>query len=332
MKHVNVALFAVHEGCPHMCSFCNQRSISGVSKKLTVQDVHDACRVALSGKIDVSGGEIAFFGGSFTLIERGEMTALLAAAKEHIDRGEFGGIRLSTRPDGIDEEICAVLKSYGVTAVELGAQSLDDRVLQMNRRGHTAQQVVTASEMLKAHGFELGLQMMTGLYGSTDADSIETAKKIIELAPATVRIYPTVVMKGTELAELMENGEYTPDGVEDAVRLGSELIPMFENAGIKVIRFGLHSGGDVENGRVGGAYHPALRELAESRIFLNKAVEICAGRKGRAVIYTAPTSVSKMTGQKRENIKRLAEKGVDCSVKGLDGLGKYDIKVTFESE
>lgn len=327
MKHVNVALFAVHEGCPNMCSFCNQRSISGSVKKLTPDDVHEAARVALGGDKDVSGGEIAFFGGSFTMIEHSYMLSLLEAAKQHLDAGEFAGIRISTRPDGINEEICRILKEYGVTSVELGAQSMDDHVLALNRRGHTAKDIENASNMLHSHGFELGLQMMTGLYGSTDDDSIETAKKIIALHPATVRIYPTVVIEGTELDRLMHAGEFTPQGVEEAAELGSILIPMFSEAGIKVIRFGLHSGGGVDGTYTGGAYHPALRELAESRIFYKKVLELAEGRQGKAVIYVNPKSVSKMTGQKRKNIYLLSQQGIDCTVKGDITLNEYEVRL-----
>ena len=205
-KHVNVGLFVPHNGCPHQCSFCNQRAISGQSKQVTPEDVDKAVEIAMKNP-DSKGGEIAFFGGSFTAIDRRTMTELLAAAYSYVEDGSFKGIRISTRPDAIDGEICRILKSYGVTAVELGAQSMDDNVLRLNRRGHTAEDVVNASKMLKSFGFELGLQMMTGLYGSSDDDSIDTAKKIIALNPATVRIYPTVVIGGTELAELYKSGE-----------------------------------------------------------------------------------------------------------------------------
>ncbi len=329
MKHINIALFTVHEGCPNMCTFCDQRSISGSVKKITADDVHKAAKTALEGKTDARGGEIAFFGGSFTLIERGYMLSLLEAAKQHIDSGDFSGIRVSTRPDGINDEICGILKKYGVTSVELGAQSMDDRVLLLNKRGHTAQNAVNASEMLKSYGFSLGLQMMTGLYGSTDDDSIETAKKIIGLSPDTVRIYPTVVIKGTELDRLMKAGEYTPQSVEAAARLGSVLIPMFEEAGIKVIRFGLHSGGGVEGSYTGGAYHPALREMAESLIFLDKALKAANGRQGSAEVYVNPACVSKMTGQKRGNIEKLAQAGIRCAVKGDPSLEKNEIRLQF---
>ena len=259
MKHINIALFVVHKGCPHMCSFCNQRSISGSQREITPDEVRSAAETAIASLSanEAAGGEIAFFGGSFTMIERGYMISLLEAAYEYVKNGVFKGIRISTRPDGISEEICSILRDYGVSAVELGAQSLDDRVLELNDRGHTAKQVEEAVSMLKSFGFETGLQMMTGLYGSEDCDSIATAEKIIAMHPDTVRIYPTVVIKGTKLHELMLSGAFAPKGIEETVDLCARLIPMFEDAGIKIIRVGLHSGGDVEAEYAGGAYHPA---------------------------------------------------------------------------
>lgn len=330
MKHINVALFVVHKGCPHMCSFCNQRSISGSGKDITAADVHEAAQTAIASlsQSEAAGGEIAFFGGSFTMVEREYMLSLLEAAYEYVEKGIFKGIRISTRPDGITDEICRILKKYGVTAVELGAQSLDDRVLLLNERGHTARQVENASRMLKKYGFELGLQMMTGLYGSVDSDSIETAEKIIDLAPDTVRIYPTVVIKGTRLYELMKNGEFVPKGIPETAQLCARLIPMFENAGIKVIRVGLHSGGGVEEGFAGGAYHPALREICESRIYYDSAVrQLEKLGKGSYILGVSPKEISKMTGQKKENLIKLRENGWECTVKGVEGLSKYEVEI-----
>ena len=330
MKHINVALFVVHKGCPHMCSFCNQRSISGSHKDLTPEDVHSAVRIAVQSLSEhqAAGGEIAFFGGSFTMVEREYMLSLLEVAYGYVEKGIFKGIRISTRPDGINGEICGILKKYGVTAVELGAQSLNDRVLMLNERGHTAEQVENACKMLKEYGFEVGLQMMTGLYGSEDEDSLETAKRIIDLAPATVRIYPTVVLKGTRLYELMKSGEFIPKGVDKTVDLCAKLIEMFENAGIKVIRVGLHSGGGVEDGYAGGAYHPALRELCEGRLYYNRASLLLEKyESGRYILGVNPKEISKMTGQKKENLIRLREKGFECTVKGIEGLSKYEVEI-----
>ncbi len=330
MKHINVALFVVHKGCPHMCSFCNQRSISGSQKDITAEDVHSAAQTAIASlsQSEAAGGEIAFFGGSFTMVEREYMLSLLEAAYEYIQKGIFKGIRISTRPDGISREICEILKKYGVTAVELGAQSLDDRVLELNERGHTAQQVCDACELLKEYGFEVGLQMMTGLYGSEDADSIETAEKIVALAPDTVRIYPTVVIKGTRLHELMQKGEFIPKGIPETVELCARLIPMFEVAGIKVIRVGLHSGGGVDEGFAGGAYHPALRELCEGRIYYNYALgELEKLGEGSYTLHVSPKEISKMTGQKKQNLTELQKRGYSCTVKGMDGLSKYEVRI-----
>ena len=313
-----------------MCSFCNQRSISGSQKDLTPDDIHSAAQTAIASlsEKEAAGGEIAFFGGSFTMIERDYMISLLEAAHEYIRKGIFKGIRISTRPDGINPEICGILRKYGVTAVELGAQSLDDKVLLMNERGHTAKQVEDATLMLKEYGFEVGLQMMTGLYGSDDADSISTAEKIIAMMPDTVRIYPTVVIKGTKLCELMQSGVYSPKGVSETVDLCAKLIPMFENAGIKVIRVGLHSGGNVEEDYVGGAYHPALREICESRIYYNNALSMLEKLgKGSYILNVNPREISKMTGQKKENLSKLREKGYECTVKGAEGLAKYEIEI-----
>lgn len=329
MKHINVALFVVHKGCPHMCSFCNQRSISGSQKDVTPDDVHSAAATAIDSltESEASGGEIAFFGGSFTMVEREYMLSLLKAAYEYVEKGVFKGIRISTRPDGIDDEICRILKQYGVTAVELGAQSLDDRVLMLNERGHTAKQVEDACKLLKKYGFETGLQMMTGLYGSENSDSLETAEKIIALSPDTVRIYPTVVIKGTRLCELAEKGEFRPVGIEETVGLCAKLIPMFEDAGIKVIRVGLHSGGGVEEGFAGGAYHPALRELCEGRIYFNSALEkLKEYGEGEYVLAVNKREISKMTGQKKQNLLKLKSLGFECSVEGREELKKYEIE------
>jgi len=329
MKHINVALFVPHEGCPHMCSFCNQKTISGSAKKLTKEDIDEAVRIATEREYDKSNSEIAFFGGSFTAIDREYMTYLLESASPYVKNGLINGIRCSTRPDAIDAEILNLLKKYGVTAIELGAQSMSDKVLQMNDRGHTAADVVRASALIKEHGFELGLQMMTGLYGDTGESAIETAEKIISLKPETVRIYPTVVLENTRLASLYEKGEYTPQTVDEAVKLCSKLLDMFNEASIKVIRLGLHSGGNVEEGFVAGAYHPAFRELCESRLYLEKCRKLIKDNNitGNIIIYVSPFEISKMTGQKRSNIESLSQMGVYAKIKPDAKLGKYMLRI-----
>lgn len=329
MSHKNIALFVAHIGCPRQCSFCNQHIISGKQETATPADVDEAVKTALdSGCCD---GQLAFFGGSFTAIPRDYMLELLGAAKPYVDNGSITGIRISTRPDCIDEEILGILKEYGVEAIELGAQSMDDRVLEMNRRGHTSDDVRHASELIKSFGFELGLQMMTGLYGDTDEGAVYTANELIKLAPATVRIYPTVVLEHTELAELMAAGKYQPESLDSAVALCARLLPMFLDAGIKVIRLGLHSGGNVEDGYLAGAYHPAFRELVEGRIYFEKAREMLSKYKNPEghtyKIFVNPKEISKMTGQNKQNIVQLKDINYICNVFSNESLNRYEILI-----
>ena len=321
-KRTNISIFIPHIGCPHRCSFCDQRTISGERRAPSAEDV--TALLAEQAPLLTERGmsaEIAFFGGSFTAIPRGYMTELLSAAKRAAERFPcYSGIRCSTRPDCIDCEILGVLREYGVTAVELGAQSMCDEVLEANERGHSAEDVRIASRLIRTSGIELGLQMMTGLYRDTPERCIYTAEEFIELAPATVRVYPTVVLKGTRLGELWTGGEYRSFGFEETVDLCAQLLRIFDEAGIRVIRMGLHASPEVERGMLGGVYHPALREIVESRIFLNDIKALLANRpSGLYQIYTDPKNISKAVGQKRCNIMALAELGYDVDVLPLAG-------------
>lgn len=330
MKHANVSIFVPHAGCPHQCSFCNQKTISGSTKEPDADDVSAACETAInSGHADPENSEIAFFGGSFTAIPRQYMETLLKAAKPYIDNGYFKGIRISTRPDCIDGEILSLLKEYGVTSIELGAQSMNDSVLSINERGHTADDVRRASMMIKQYGFSLGLQMMTGLMGSDSEKDYNTALEIVKLQPDTVRIYPTIVLEGTLLAKRMADGTYLPQKLDEAVKLCSKLLLLFKNNNIKVIRLGLHSGGNVEDGYLAGAYHPAFRELCEGEIYLEKMLDFLKNAdKAKSYIIEVPQkSVSKAVGQSKRNEKALKNCGVSCKIKGNDFLSDYEIIV-----
>ena len=325
MKHTTIALFVPHKGCPHQCSFCNQKSISGESRSIAPQDVYDAVKKAKEDPA-LKNAEIAFFGGSFTAIDRQYMLSLLTAAKDCVDGDSICGIRISTRPDAIDDDICAVLKQYGVTAVELGAQSMDDTVLTLNKRGHSSADVVKAVGILKRYGFETGLQMMTGLYGSDENESITTAQRLISLAPDTVRIYPTVVMEGTQLAKLYKSGDYTPQTVDEAAEICAKIIPLFENAGIRIIRVGLHSGGGVEQGMIAGAFHPAFKEICESKIYL-KEIKNQLSEKGEYTVYVPKGALSQAIGQKRANLLALKADGYICKFTENEKLIKYQVLV-----
>lgn len=323
-SHSNISIFVPHIGCPNMCSFCNQRYITGTHCAPKAHDVIKAVKIACSSpKYNPDTTEIAFFGGSFTAINRTYMITLLETAYNFVKSGTVSGIRISTRPDAIDEEILKLLKDFEVTSIELGAQSLNDEVLLLNNRGHNAQDVVKASKLIKKHGFSLGLQMMTGLYGDCDEFAISTAQKIIDLCPDTVRIYPTIVLKNTDLAALYIDKKYEPQSLDDAVELCSNLLIMFDDANINVIRLGLHS--IEQDSYIAGPWHPAFSELCYSKIFLKNAQKLLS-EKGSYILYVNPSSVSKMTGQHRVNINSLKKLGFDCIVKADALLDTYEIK------
>ncbi|MBO5106528.1 MAG: radical SAM protein [Clostridia bacterium] len=316
MRHGNISVFVPHIGCPNQCSFCNQNTITGEKISPTKDDVIKAVETAAAHpSYNPKNTELAFFGGSFTAIEKGYMCELLDAGYIYVKNGTVSGIRISTRPDAISPEILELLKQKGVTAIELGCQSLDDTVLRLNHRGHTVEDVKKACSLIKQYGFSLGLQMMTGLLGDTDEKAILTAEKIIQFGADTVRIYPTLLLKGTYLYSLYKKGEYEPQSLEQAVELVSKLLIIFEKANISVIRVGLHT---VEvDGFVTGPWHPAFGELSQSRVLLKKVFKIIKDKnipKGDIEIRLPKHKISAMVGQKRENIIKLQNMGYNVKI------------------
>lgn len=309
MKKANVAIFVPNIGCPHKCSFCDQTEIAGQESAPTAEEVEKTAKKALSELGEkAKDAEIAFFGGSFTAIEPEYMLSLLNAAYPFVGSGGFKGIRISTRPDAVDANMLMTLKRYGVTAIELGAQSMNERVLKLNYRGHTRHDVEAASKLIRGYGIELGLQMMTGLYGSSAEADIMTAHAIAELMPTTVRIYPTIVIKNTMLSRLFDDGRYVPPSLEETVLLCAKLLLFFRERNIQVIRLGLHASPSIEKNYCAGPWHPAFRELCESVIYrekAEKALKILEAASGEAILYVPCGSVSKLSGQHRKNIIEL---------------------------
>ncbi len=336
MKHANVSIFVPHNGCPHQCSFCSQKTITGQQSQPTSEDVRRILKKAVGDLGErTASAEIAFFGGSFTAIERPYMISLLETACAYVKQYGFIGIRVSTRPDAIDDEVLRLLEDYDVTSIELGAQSMDDRVLRLNRRGHTALDVEEASQKIQKFGFSLGLQMMTGLYGDTAQGALKTASSICALHPDTVRIYPTVVMEGTDLAEKFRQGFYHPPGPEESADLCAQLLEMFEEHSIRVIRLGLHASPELERSAIAGAYHPAFGELCQSRLFLHRLQNAFITHeipKGAITVFVSPQDISRAIGQKRTNLAVLMEQGwkvhfVQLSSVPLGRFAFYDRKV-----
>ena len=307
-KNSIIPVFVPHLGCPNDCVFCNQRRISGHMSPAGAETVRNAIENAAALTPSGTKRQLAFYGGSFTAIPAAQQIELFEAARPYLEDGTVSSIRLSTRPDAIDGAVLARLKRYGVTTVELGAQSMCDEVLELSGRGHSSSDVEEASRLIKAAGFELILQMMTGLPGDTDEKSVETARRIIALRPDGVRIYPTVIIRDTALYDLWKTGRYAEHTVEDAVRVCAKLTAMFDEANIPIIRMGLNPTEDLSGGdAVGGAYHPALGELVRSRMMLDKARLLLkdAAPESSVVLGVNRSDVSKMAGQHRRNIDTL---------------------------
>ena len=318
-------LFVPNWGCPNECVFCDQKRISGSPLPVSGRDVTAALEKAKGEGL--SGLELAFYGGSFTAVSPLLQRELLEAAQPYRAGGTVGAIRLSTRPDAVGEAGLAMLKSYGVQTVELGAQSMLDSVLTASGRGHTAADTERAAGLVKAAGLKLILQMMTGLPGSDRGKDVETARRIIDLAPDGARIYPTVIVKGTALEDMWRAGTYQEHTVADAVAVCADILPLFERAHIPVIRLGLNPTAELSaGGAVAGAYHPALGELVRSELLRRQAEKVLAGvPAGSAVtLGVDPKRVSALIGQHRSNIVALTAQFSlrALAVKGLETAGE----------
>ncbi len=263
-----IPIFIPFGGCEHQCVFCNQDNITGESGLPTTDEVKETIELYLSTWKGIGRKEVAFYGGSFTALKRNVQEEYLKTASVYVKDGRLDGIRLSTRPDCIDQEIVDFLKSYLVDIVELGVQSMDDHVLKLSGRGHSGEDVIKASKIIKDNGITLGLQMMPGLPGDSHEIIIDTAKEITSMGPSFVRIYPTLVIKDTPLFKLYERGDYSPWSMESMVEVCREVRDIFESKEIKIIRMGLQPTEDLEETLVAGPYHPAFRDMVNGAISL----------------------------------------------------------------
>jgi len=321
-SYMIIPIFVPHEGCPNDCAFCNQRTISG---KINAPDILEARKTIEEYLADGKKAEqIAFFGGSFTGINVKKQNEYLALAKEYIEKGLVGSIRLSTRPDYIDRDTVERLISYGVKNIELGAQSMDEKVLLLAKRGHSSREVEKAARIINESGATLGLQMMTGLPGDSFEKCLYTATRFKELGAKETRIYPTVVLKGTYLEKMLENGEYTPQTVEEAVDISAKLYRYFKENNIYILRIGLPDGEDLRENYIAGAYHPSLGEMVISRDIRNRIEEESQGRE--ADVFVSPRFLSKVNGNKKCNIKYFEEKGMKVNIITDSSISEYEIR------
>ncbi|MBR2785898.1 MAG: radical SAM protein [Clostridia bacterium] len=338
-KEYIIPIFVPHLGCPNDCTFCNQKKISGQKTNINKNDVKNTIEFFLRNfKESDRKVEVAFFGGSFTGIDTHVQEELLATAYNYIKMGKVDSIRISTRPDYINQDILDLLKKYNVKTIELGVQSANDFVLQKCRRGHTFEDVKIASKLIRKNKFILGHQMMVGLPDSDQKDEIETAKKLIKLKPQIIRIYPVLVIKGTVLAEDYARGEYVPNTLEQAVETSSILLKMFNKKGIDVIRIGLQSTDEICNPAnegsqvVAGPYHPAFRQLVESRICydeISRKIGKLNNKVKKVKFAVNENYINNFIGHKKENINRLKEiYNVDVIVERNDDVKDFKIVET----
>ena len=305
MKKRIIPIFVPHRGCPHDCIFCNQKKITGVSTDVTSKDVRNIIEEYLPTIDKDASVEVAFFGGSFTAIDEDIQNDLLSVAKEYVEKGLIQDIRMSTRPDCISEDILNRLKTYKVSIIELGVQSMDKNVLIDSVRGHDTESVINSAKLIKKSGIKLGLQMMVGLPSDNEEKCLSTAKKFIELEPDCVRIYPTLVVKDTGLEILLNKGEYKPFSLEQCIQIVKKLLTLYYVNNINVIRVGLQATEDIQIGKavVDGPHHPAFRELAESEMIKDYLNYIAKENKveKNIIVKTNKKNISKIVGNKKSN-------------------------------
>lgn len=340
-KEYIIPIFVPHLGCPHQCTFCNQKNISGQAKQVTANEVKLTIETYLKHfKDDHKYVEVAFFGGSFTAIDEKVQNELLEAANDYIKKGKVKSIRISTRPDYIDKQTLKRLKKYHVKTIELGVQSTNDYILAKCQRGHTFQDVKKASKLIRHHGFVLGHQMMIGLPESTRLDEYNTAKDLIKLRPKIVRIYPVLVIQDTPLAKEYEAGEYIPLTIQQAVERSKEVVALFQKAKITVIRIGLQNTEEIsdpslETSQVlAGPYHPAFRQLVEASMWYDEIVRKIKKFNVKVMkvkIIANPENVNNIIGHKKENVLKLKEiYDVDVTVKSDATIPKGKFKISIE--
>jgi len=307
-----IPVFIPMSGCPHRCAFCNQTAITGVKP-------HAISPSAVTRAIDTylpfvrdrgRSVQIAFYGGNFLGLPEQHLHDLLAIATAHVTCGDVTSIRFSTRPDTITESRLAAIRDFPVHTIELGVQSMDDRVLARANRGHNAQCTVNAARMVASAGYALGLQMMTGLPGDTPRSALRTARELVSLAPDFVRIYPTLVLRQSRLAEAFQTGMYLPASLHETIAIVSRLFLVFAAAHIPVIRMGLQADEALAapGAILAGPYHPAFGERVHSHLFyrLAEAALAQAPRGAHALnIRVHPRHLSRMIGTSRENLTRL---------------------------
>ncbi|ABA88650.1 radical SAM domain iron-sulfur cluster-binding oxidoreductase [Syntrophotalea carbinolica DSM 2380] len=318
--------FIPHQGCKHRCVFCEQHRISGVVSAPAPAQVSQQ----LDSMLPLCGdGEVAFYGGSFTLLDASLQLEYLRCVSPYIAAGRVSGVRISTRPDACGFDVVARLAALGVTTVELGCQSFSARVLEKAARGHGPQAARDAVGLLRDAGIRIGLQLMPGLPGGSLEEARYSLACALDLRPDFLRIYPTVVIAGTDLEILWRQGEYIPWTLEEAVELCAELMWHCHRVGMPVIRIGLQASVELDTGDavVAGPYHPAFGQLVRSRIW-RRALESVASQTGERQVDVAFADLSDALGHRRSNIDYLKRRfgSFEIVAKGAPARQNFVVK------
>lgn len=333
-KYFNIPVFIPELACPFQCIYCNQEKISGCAKVPSHEEIIDIIENHLKTIPQKSNTELAFFGGNFTGIPIKEQEGFLQLAQPYLKSKHIVGIRISTRPDYINPEILDLLKTYHVTTIELGAQSMDDEVLKKSKRGHTSKDTETAANLIKSYGFTLGLQMMIGLPGDNIEKAIYTANRIIELGASHTRIYPTLVIKGTVLESLYRKKEFIPLSLDEAVSWSKELLLIFEMGGVDVIKMGLHPSEGLLSGEelVAGPFHPSFRELVLTDIWGELLAPLFSKENKKIEIFVPSDQLNYAVGYEAKNKKLLLNKYEMVIFKPLNDLKDRNFRINTSSE
>lgn len=314
-KHFIIPVFLPNIGCPHHCVFCNQVAITGKKQNLpSSTQIHSWINAFLKYKGNIkSKVQISFYGGNFLGLKKNHIQSLLHEATEFVRSGRVDSIRFSTRPDTIDKERLDTIKDFPISTIELGVQSMDDHVLSMSQRGHTSLDTEKAVHLLKKEKYEIGLQMMVGLPGDDASKLLTSGRRIADLSPDFVRIYPTVVLENSLLARWYKNGNYTPLPLDECISHVKELVLFFKEKQIRIVRLGLQISNDLDKDStvIAGPYHPAFGHLVHSEIFLDMATDLIESEKANLetlFFRVNPKSVSKMRGLKNRNMITLKKR------------------------
>jgi len=298
-------VFIPQAGCESICIYCNQAKISGIhSFDLHAQLAHIK---RFCSKHIGKPKQVAFYGGSFTNLDPDYRNFLLDTVDAYIDTDTT--YRVSAKPNAIDKDILIWCKKRKITTIELGIQDFDDRVLRASQRGYDSQCAVASCQLIKAMGLELGIQLMPGL-PDCDAQSLANNLQCLRaIEPAFIRLYPTIVIKDTKLAELYREGKYTPLSLEEAIAQCIDYCEMAEKISSKVIKIGIPST-IATSDIIAGPYHPAFGEFVKAERLIK---QILQGYENGKVIYIDKTTLSLLMGHDRKYYKKLCERIGSCT-------------------